>query len=278
MRPGPPTGRAPIAAGSDTDASAAAVQPGSRDRLVAAAVELILEHHSDSLDPRAVFSFLTPRSVAERAGLSRGLIYHHWGAGEIDGSEAFSQFLGAVADELWHAVSIPEDLADLAAVLPDNLSDVVATLATVELERLSGAQDALWRTISVLLLYGFGSVESTEGLDRLSALYRRVLEKLDREPVPPLDERDIAFAVMCLLDGFTLNRPVLAGMVDRVHPWTPTVPPVNGDGGWTLLAIGIESLALNMTRPIARASTARDSAVRLEPEHAPGQADDEHLT
>jgi len=43
----------------------------SRERLVDAAVGLAIEHYDADLELRDVFSYLTPGSVAARAGLSR---------------------------------------------------------------------------------------------------------------------------------------------------------------------------------------------------------------
>ena len=61
--------------------------PDSRQRLVNAAVELTLEHYDAGTGVRDAFAFLTPGAVAARAaraGLSRALIYHHWGRSEND--------------------------------------------------------------------------------------------------------------------------------------------------------------------------------------------------
>ena len=43
----------------------------SREKLIDAAVELVVEHYDADLQLRDVFSYLTPGSVAPRAGLSR---------------------------------------------------------------------------------------------------------------------------------------------------------------------------------------------------------------
>jgi len=230
----------------------------SRDRLVRAAVELILEHHAETPDPRDVFAFLTPGAVAARAGVSRGLIYHHWGAasgeagssGETE-SEPFSRFLAAVTEQLWLEVAVPEDLADLADLLPDNLSDVVVALSTFEQARLTGPDRALARAILALSLYGVSSPADTgRSVDRLARLYERLFVKLGRETVPPLTTEDVAFTVMCLLDGFTVNEPAMPETVFRRHDWQPAIEPATPDLDWTLIAIAVEAIALRMTRPV----------------------------
>jgi AcrR family transcriptional regulator len=224
----------------------------SRDRLVRAGIELILEHHRNASDPREVFAFLTPGAVAERAGVSRGLIYHHWSEAGPDGADPFTRFLVSVTEQMWEDVTVPEDLAELADLLPDNISDVISILSSAELDRMSGADREMGRAILVLSMYGIGSAENTErAVDRLEGLYGKIFAKLGIEPVPPLEVRDVALAIMCVLDGFTVNQPALGDVVSRAYDWQPEVPGSGSGNRWTLFGIAVESIALNMTRPIA---------------------------
>lgn len=223
----------------------------SRERLTRAAVELILEHHGVDTDPREVFAFLTPGAVAERAGVSRGLIYHHWASPEPGGPEPFTRFLHSVTELLWQEVSLPEDLADLADLLPDNLSDVIAALAEFEMVRLTGPDRASAHAILALALFGVSQPENTgRTVERLAELYRRLLPKVGREPVPPLTEGDLAISLMCLIDGFTLNEPALHEQMYRHLDWEPAVEPETPDLPWTLFAIAVEGIVLRMTRPM----------------------------
>jgi AcrR family transcriptional regulator len=194
----------------------------SRDRLVEAAIALIREHHRGRSDARDVFAFLNPRSVAERAGVSRGLIYHHWGEADSDGSEAFDRFLSTVTDELWNRVTGPEDLGDLADLLPDELSDVVGALANYELGRFVEEDDGTGRAILALSLYGIGSrADTPESVAKMSKLYESLLPKLGLELLPPLCHDDLAFALMALLDGFVLHLTAMEPLIARRHRWRP---------------------------------------------------------
>ena len=228
----------------------------SRDRLVQAAIELIREHHRTPAAARDVFAFLHPRSVAERAGVSRGLIYHHWGEPDADGSDAFDRFLAEVTDELWSLVTVPEDLAELADLLPDEIGEVVATLANHEIGRFLD-DDGTGRSILALSLYAIGSRADTPvAVERMAKLYGRLLPRLGRELRPPLIHEDLAFSLMALLDGFVLHLPAMDHVITRRHRWgaapaEATVPAEDAEaGGWTLFAIAVEAIVLHATRPL----------------------------
>lgn len=224
-----------------------------------AAIELIREHHRAPAAARDVFAFLNPRSVAERAGVSRGLIYHHWGEPDADGSDAFDRFLAEVTDELWNRVTVPEDLGDLADLLPDELGEVVSTLANYELSRfVVDDDDGTGRSILALSLYAIGSSADTPvSVARMAKLYERVLPRLGRELRPPLTHEDLAFSLMALLDGFVLHLPAMRHVITRRHRWgsAPAEEASSvedaGTGGWTLFAIAVEAIVLNTTRPLA---------------------------
>ena len=233
--------------------------PTSRERLVSAAIDLIREHHREPVAARDVFAYLHPRSVAERAGVSRGLIYPHWGDPSEDGVDAFDRFLSEVTDELWTLVTVPDDLADLADLLPDELGEVVSTLANYELERFLG-DDGTGRSILALSLYAIGSSADTPvSVAHMAKLYERILPKLGRELRPPLSYDDVAFSLMALLDGFVLHLPAMSHVITRRHQWS-SAPEAEGDDGWTLFAIAVEAIVLHMTRPLPAATVDRDDS------------------
>lgn len=223
----------------------------SRERLVAAAVDLTLEHYETGTGLRDVFAYLTPKAVADRAGLSRGLIYHHWGNPDEDGSQAFTRFLRAVADTVWSTAAVPEDLAEAADLLPDDLAEVILALVAFELERAAGRDDALFRASQALTVHG-ASPDGAEAevIERLAVLYAHLGEKVGVEPVPPLDYRDIGFAIMCIFEGFAIFQLVVGERTRRTYAWTPSVGS-RSPGNWTLAAIAVEGVVRNMTRPRA---------------------------
>jgi AcrR family transcriptional regulator len=233
-----------------TDAPAA-----TQERLLGAAVELVLEHHRSGTGLRDVFAYLNPSSVAEHAGVSRGLIYHYWGDDEVDGSQAFGRFLSAVADRLWAASAVPEDLAAIADLLPPNRSDLVVTLVRFEMERFMGPDRALFRSMQALTLHGaVPAGEAGRVLERLTALYRAVGGRLGLEPVPPLTFADVAFTVMCVLEGFSLFVDDFATRITREHRWEPATPTTDPDERWTLPAIAVDAVVRQMMRDTVSAN------------------------
>jgi AcrR family transcriptional regulator len=226
-------------------------EEGSRERLISAAVDLALEHHETGAGLRDVFAHLTPGAVAERAGLSRGLIYHHWGDPDAVGSEAFTRFLSAVSDELWARSAVPDDLATLADLLPDNVSDVLLALTDYEQGRFTGRDRATFRASQALVLHGaLPEGEAEVVVLRMAALYEALGAKLGLEPVPPLTFVDVAVALMCTFEGFGLFQSVLYDRTVRRLRWTPHHPASTPEPDWSLLAVTVEGIVRNMTRPV----------------------------
>lgn len=223
----------------------------ARRRLVLAAVELVLEHFEDGSGLRDVYAYLTPGAVADRAGVSRGLIYHHWGRAEGgERPEPFTGLLQAVSDEIWAMSADPEELTELARLLPDNQSDLIRVLTTFELARVTGPDGPLWRASEVMSLQGARpGGDADDVVARLAGLYRVVLGKLDREPVPPLGVEDLALAVTSVFGGFASQAHARPEHLARTYEWTPAVAPQADEPPWTLLAITVEGMLLHLTRP-----------------------------
>lgn len=233
---------------------------GSRDRLVDAAVELVVEHHRAGTGLREVFAYLTPGAVAERAGLSRALIYHHWGDTE-QGTGTFEAFLVEVADRVWELPAVPEELEELAELLPANLSDFVVTLSEHELDRAVGPDAALFRAGQAITLHGAVPHNGgPETIRRLGLLYEALGARLGRRPVPPLTHEDLARTISSVLEGFALNHNVLPDMVGQRVPWHPATPPEQVGSDWTLLSIAVEAILLRMTEPVPGPDREADQA------------------
>lgn len=241
-----------MANSNDTSDPAATSDPSesSRQKLVRAGVELVLEHFATGVGLREIYAYLTPRAVADRAGLSRGLIYHHWGdpAAGADGPAAFAAFLGAVADDIWSLSAGPENLAELALLLPDNQSDLIRELTAFEFERVTGSEGPIWRASEVLLLHGARpELDAETVIVRLADFYRVALVKLGRVPRPPLSYEDVAVAVSCVFGGFASQAYATPERMDLHYDWTPVVEPELPGEGWSLLAITVESMVRSMT-------------------------------
>lgn len=217
----------------------------SRERLVDAAVALIEEFHEDSADPRQVFGFLTPGSVAERAGVSRALIYHHWGD-----DDSFRSFLTEVADRIWVDSLNPDDRASSSESMPANLSELILGLTALEVHRATEAGRGNWRASQALVLYGLVSPASMgEPVMARAEFYGQLADRLGYEPIPPLTYEMIGIAVGAVVEGFTLLENTLGDVLSTQFEWEPQVPLDVPGQEWTLLAVAIEGVISNMVRP-----------------------------
>lgn len=233
-------------------------EPGSsRERLLEAAVDLVLEHFRGDTRLRDVYDYLTPRSVAQRAGLSRGLIYHYWGDPDEDNSEAVERFLGDVSARLWLQSASTDRLTGAADLIPDRLSDVLLALTAYEMSRITGPERALMQASQAMTLNGnWPESDADEIVERLTRLYELLGAKVGVEPVPPLTFSDIAVAMSAVLEGFGLIHNVHPERTTREFEWTSRSGPASDpDARWGLFAITVEGVVLNMTRPIELEST-----------------------
>lgn len=229
----------------------------SRRRLVDAAVELVVEHHRRGIGVREVFAYLTPGAVADRAGLSRALIYHHWDARDDVAEGSFAAFLNDVTERLWEVAFVPADLGAVAELMPTNPSDLVLGLTDYELDRATTWEGPIVRASQAMALYRVMRPGAAQEVVRgLGDLYRLLGERIGMEPVPPLDHEAVGLAVSCLFDGFALQHNVLPDELSRRYGWTPTQPMDGDDPGWTLFAIAVEGVIHHMMRPIDAAPDA----------------------
>lgn len=217
----------------------------SRDRLVDAAIDLIEEFHEGRADPREVFGYLTPRAVAERAGVSRALIYHHW-----SDDDSYRSFLTEVADRIWVESLNPDDRAALAADMPTNLSELILGMTALELHRATVANRGNWRASQALVLYGLVSPASMgEPVMARAEFYGHLADRLGYEPIPPLTYEQIGVAIGALVEGFTLLDNSLGDRLWQEFDWEPRVPTERASQ-WNLLAVSVEGIVSNMVRPV----------------------------
>lgn len=213
----------------------------ARDRIVGAAVDLVLEHAGSDSNLRQVYCYLTPGLVAARAGVSRALIYHYWSA---PGADAFSAFLADVASELWRRSAEPELLAAKFPGTPDHLGHVVGAASVSRF--VSGEKLALLRAGVVVALAGaIDPADRDDVIERLSATFGRGAERMGMEPVPPLSLDDVAVAVTCVLMGFVLSNEARPERVGRTY-----AGGVGGGAERSLLAVALDGVIGGMLRPV----------------------------
>ncbi len=230
----------------------AADAPDTRRRLLDAAVELVSEHYSSRVPIREAYDYLTPRAVAERAGVSRGLIYHHWGVDEGDEGNAVDRFLEEVAVAICSRTAGAAELSDAPALLPDNLSDLLIAFCEFEMDRISGhGRGTLQATHAMTLHDQWPAGEAEKVRATTIAFHEQLAEKLGREAVPPLRVEDLANTVAALIEGFALMSLLHPEDYLAQYEWEGRDgPPELVHDRWNLMAIAIEGLVLNMTRPI----------------------------
>lgn len=231
----------------------------SRRRLVEAAVEMVFEHHAADVDIRDVYDYLTPRLVADRAGVSRGMIYHHWGTAGGDEGGAVDRFLEEVAASICSRTAGAGDIVEAADLLPDTLSDVVLAFCAYEMDRMTGDGRAAMQATQAMTLSGTwppGEVEIVRS--KSVALYERLAEKLGREPIPPLGIADIANAMSAVVEGFALMSRLQPDDFSLEYDWRPREGPAELiEGPWSLLGVVAEGVVLNMTRPLGEPADRR---------------------
>jgi len=237
---------------NESENASESVADSARARLVQAGYELTLEHYAHGTGLREVFAYLNAGAVSQRAGLSRGLLYHYWGGGDGSNSSAFEAYLISVTELLLNNAAVPEELAELAELanyLPANMSDMILEITTSELQRITGEDATLWNSVDMLALHGLISPQESENtLKRLDQFWKIGLEKVGREPRPPLGYRELSLASNNLITGFT--NPVL-GTTERIwkkYDWPEAVSRESSTQDWTLLAISMECIVLGMTQ------------------------------
>ncbi|CAN5414491.1 hypothetical protein BH10ACT3_BH10ACT3_09310 [soil metagenome] len=235
------------------DRGARSSQASTRAQLLNSARELVLERFRNGVAPHHALAYLTPAAVAQHAGLSRGTIYHYWGGHESTSDDRpFERFLAEVAEMLWEESVDIEDLDLLSSLLPDNMSDLILELTAFEIARLSAGDGAvMFRASATMALHGVDlSRHFAVSIDQLAVLYQVGLARLGRKVRAPLETRDVAQTVASLTAGTLLNDLFDPGSAARSINWTPSVPQTSSDKVWTLFAIAVEAVLLNMSEPI----------------------------
>ena len=234
----------------------------TREKLLTAARDMVLERFAGDTSPADALSYLTPAAVAERAQVSRGSLYHYWGdaaerstgdpAASTDAATPFRRFLNELAESLWDTSTGLEDLTLVALSLPPNVSDVVLALTAFEvIRRTAGPAEASWRaTLAMTAHHAEVTDEVRASTERMARVYEAMLPRLGLRLRAPLTSTDLAQTLGSLSDGMILNEMFDAGSVTRPIDWDPRLRPEGADIPWTLYAIAVEGVVWNMTEPV----------------------------
>lgn len=184
----------------------------ARQALLEAGRELLIERFlagPGDVVASDVLGFLTPTTIAQRAGVARGVFYHHWGVGAEDDLTPFDRYVS----ELWPALWGGPTGFDLEAVVRDHpgpIEQFILDACEIELHRYD--EPAEWARYKAGIAMGiFGIGVGVDGvtqmvLDELTLLYGFVLERFSRRIRPPWTIRDLAVAVFAAFEGSFMAR------------------------------------------------------------------------
>lgn len=236
--------------------------PTARESLLRAGCELLNEHFVAAGERLgAGFQFISPTQVAERAGVSKGLLYHHWGGGD---APAFDAFIADVAGQLVQELNDPETLTEGVIELRQvgvGFFRTVAILGQTELESL--VRDDV-RRIPLMQQFVFIAYATSppvrdalvRAADRsyadLVGFYETVLKTCGyrlKRPVGtgrPLTTTDLARAISCLTEGFAGEAQYVPAVVDDAISWE-----IDGTASSaSLFVIALLGLVESMTEPV----------------------------
>jgi AcrR family transcriptional regulator len=228
----------------------------SREALLQAGEEILLEEFvAGRLDPVRV---LRPTEIAQRAGRSKGMLYHLWPVPEED-PDRLAAYRAALLDRLgWRtAVHTDELLATIRDMGGESAPQFVRQVANWLIQTIGPGGERAWMHRMVAML-AIAAVAREGGSDRpprppdggltqdpaLEAFYSDALRAFGREMVPPLTLAHFGAMLWAVLDGVALNLPSSPALADEIE--------FDGqEGVWSTYAIIVDGLVNRVTRQIA---------------------------
>jgi AcrR family transcriptional regulator len=243
-----------------------------RERLLAAASELIFDQFENGMPIGVVFAHLTPVAIAERAGVSRGLIYHHWPGDPSEGIASMDLLITEVLEAAFARAQDVDELTEAAHSLPEDVGWAMRAFTDDALRKMTGVGSGnAWRVRTILNLCGapvssdvptavsdsgdggerwIGEERETVFYTGLDIVHEALLERLGLRMRPPLAIRDLTVALIAYTDGIGLGVINAGARVTREHRWSPISAGGPEGDGWTLYAIGVDALISGLTDPI----------------------------
>jgi AcrR family transcriptional regulator len=180
--------------------------------------------------------------VAERAGVTKGALYHIWDSQEaywrdllqhlMDGNRLFgADQLDDIGRRISEASATRPTLREYANAVFDSMSQDPAFFARISL--FSYLHDEAVRADL--------DSEFVETLGRITPALEQALSDMDRRIREGSTLMDFAVAVAALLEGLCLQY--------RISPERTPDIPVRGDTRWTLFAASAEALLYGYTEP-----------------------------
>lgn len=228
----------------------------SREALLRAGEELLVEIYADGrLDP---LQMLKPTTVAERAGRSKGMLYHLWPV-PGDNPDRLAAYRMALAERLgwWRVIEldavvdvVAEQAAEPAPQFLRQVSNwLIGTVAP------GGERAPMHRMLAMLSIVaearrGNAPCPRPDGASAprhspaLEALYADTLQAYGREMVPPLTVAHLGAMLWAAFDGVALNLSSSPALADEVEL-------EGSEGVWTSYALMVDAIVARVTRPVS---------------------------
>jgi len=213
---------------------------------------LVAESSLGGADAGLALAHVKIADVAERAGVTKGALYHIWDSQEaywrdllqhlMDGNRLFgASQVEDIADRLAAASITRPTLREYANALFDSMSQDPAFFARISL--FSYLHDEAVRANL--------DAEFVATLDSIAPALESALGDMHRRMRDGSTITDFAVAVAALLEGLCLQY--------RISPERTPDVPLRGDARWTLFAASAEALLYAYTEPTDAASFEADA-------------------
>ena len=221
----------------------------TREKLLDAGEQLLSEMaEAGRLDP---LRLLRPKDIADRAGVTSGMLYHIWPQ-EEPSEEKLAGYRRDLVERAWNRPADVEGLAGAAAEHEGaELAEMVRVLANFEFKRLAkGGSDALVGHISTLLQVSEtmkGTLELPDPdpfLVDVEVAYSVLLAEYGLRMKAPLTVHDLALMLTSTVDGFANLSGVYPELNRADIEWS-----TSDAGGWSLFAVAVLAIIEHTTEP-----------------------------
>jgi AcrR family transcriptional regulator len=203
---------------------------------------LVAESSLAGADAGLALAHVKIADVAERAGVTKGALYHIWDSQEaywrdllqhlMDGNRLFgARQVEDIASRLAAASATRPTLREYANALFDSMSQDPAFFARISL--FSYLHDEAVRSNL--------DADFVATLDRIAPALEAALDDMGRRLRPGSTITEFTVAVAALLEGLCLQY--------RISPERTPDVPLRGDARWTLFAASAEALLYAYTEP-----------------------------
>jgi AcrR family transcriptional regulator len=206
-------------------------------------VEILTEAAASRPDPALAFAHVRIADVAERAGVTKGALYHLWDSQE----DYWSDLLRFVLEE--GRLAGMSDVAGATRELADTLGDVPTPVewANFVFDRFKD-DPSFFARVGLFSYLQDGDVreeldqEFRASLEQFESMVSTAVERMGRRPRPGTDLREFSAAVASLMHGFCLEH--------RIDPARTPDFEIDGERN-SLFAVCVVGMLEAFTEPVA---------------------------